>query len=132
MDHIDLVIAKLKNEKDDSERNSLALDLAELRDHRILLALIELIEREDLVNSRGTLVYCLNNFDVSDYFILLVRLIVSGNWEVAHESFDLIDSLNEVSSNQVAEGFKLLKAAVENDALEEWRLNMMEDVLSMF
>ena len=132
MDHIDLAIAKLKNEKDDSERNSLALDLAELRDHRILLALIELIEREDLVNSRGTLVYCLNNFDVSDYFILLVRLIVSGNWEVAHESFELIDSLNEVSSNQVSEGFKLLKAAVKNDALEEWRLNMMEDVLSMF
>jgi CRISPR/Cas system-associated endonuclease Cas1 len=76
-------LARLEQTNDHIERNKLALDLAETRDPRVFDALLRLIQRKDLENRRGTLVYCLENYDCSSVRDLLAHLAETGNLEVA-------------------------------------------------
>jgi len=81
-----------------NERNSLALDLVESGDPRVLAALVELVERPGLANARGTLVHCLNTFNVFGHERLPVTLVTGGSREVAHEANDLIASFDQLST----------------------------------
>ena len=83
---IDEKLQQLELTSNHSERNSLALDLSDTRDPRVFGALVRLIQRPDLVNRRGTLVYCLENFDCSSVADLLERLVKTGNFEVAAQA----------------------------------------------
>ncbi|MCJ2177370.1 hypothetical protein [Novosphingobium album (ex Hu et al. 2023)] len=65
------------------ERNSLALELSDTKEPRLFRHLVELIQRPELVNNRGMLVYCLKNYDCSSIVDLLVELAESGNFEVS-------------------------------------------------
>lgn len=65
------------------ERNSLALELSDTKDPRLFAHLVELVRRPELANNRGTLVYCLENYDCSLIVDLLVELAESGNFEVS-------------------------------------------------
>jgi HEAT repeat protein len=76
-------LERLEHTDDNSERNSLALDLAGTRDPRVFDALLRLIQRKELENRRGTLVYCLENYDCSSVRDLLADLAETGNFEVA-------------------------------------------------
>ncbi|NCP14735.1 MAG: hypothetical protein GW858_11320 [Sphingomonadales bacterium] len=74
-----------------SERNSLALQLSDTKDPRLFRPLIELIQRPELVNNRGTLVYCLENYDCSPIVDLLVELAETGNFEVSAGAETILD-----------------------------------------
>jgi hypothetical protein len=76
-------LQRLEVTDDHVERHSLALELADTRDPRVFDALVRLIQRPALENRRGTLVYCLGNYDCSPVVDLLVKLADSGNAEVA-------------------------------------------------
>ncbi len=73
------------------ERNSLALELSDTRDSRVFQRLVELIRRPELVNKRGTLVYCLENYDCSSIVDLLVELAETGNFEVSAGAETILD-----------------------------------------
>ncbi|WP_066272520.1 hypothetical protein [Blastomonas sp. CCH3-E3] len=73
------------------ERNSLALELSDTRDSRVFQRLVELIRRPELVNNRGTLVYCLENYDCSSIVDLLVELAETGNFEVSAGAETILD-----------------------------------------
>lgn len=122
---------QLRRENNAVERNRLALELAESADPRVLPVLIELIERDDLRNARGTLVYCLQPFDLSGHFELLIRLLITGNWEVSHEAFDRIASLDSVGGETAERGWDALEAAVKDDH-EEWRRQLIADVMCRY
>jgi len=59
------------------------LELADIKEPMLFRHLVELIQRPELVNNRGTLVYCLENYDCSPIVDLLVELVEFGNFEVS-------------------------------------------------
>ncbi|WP_156454279.1 MULTISPECIES: hypothetical protein [unclassified Sphingomonas] len=73
------------------ERYSLALKLSDTKDKRVFQPLVELIQRPELVNNRGTLVYCLQNYDCSTIVDLLVELAEFGNFEVSAGAEIILD-----------------------------------------
>lgn len=73
------------------ERNSLALELSDTKDSRVFQRLVELIRQPELVNNRGTLVYCLENYDCSSIVDLLVELAETGNFEVSAGAEIILD-----------------------------------------
>jgi hypothetical protein len=76
-------IARLEHTADDAERRSLALDLSETGDDRVYELLVRLIQRPDLENRRGTLIYCLEEFDCSSIVSLLASIAETGKFEAA-------------------------------------------------
>jgi hypothetical protein len=76
-------LQRIEETEDHAERHSLALELADTRDTRVFEALVRLIQRPELENRRGTLVYCLGNYDCSPIADLLMSLAKTGNAEVA-------------------------------------------------
>ena len=73
---------RLEATGDHAERHSLALELADTRDPRVFDVLVNLIQKPELANWRGTLVYCLGNYDCSPITDLLKKLADNGNAEV--------------------------------------------------
>jgi len=84
-------LQRLKETDDDFERNALAMDLSDTRDPRVFDALVTLIKRSELENRRGTLVYCLENYDCSSIFDLLRGLAENGNFEVSAHAQIILD-----------------------------------------
>lgn len=132
MDDIESLINKILAEKDPSVIRRMALRLADTGDARTPKVLVELIKRPDLVNYRATLVNCLGGFDYSEYFHILVGLVIDGNWEVANEAFDLINSIEFISGDQVTAAFDDLEQAKEAPDNEGWRRALIKDLLSMY
>jgi hypothetical protein len=131
-DSIDLALARLRAETDSNARNAMALNLAESHDPRVLAVLLELIERPELANQRGTLVYCLHQFDVAGHLVLLTQLVLGGNWEVAHEAFSVIAAIDQVDGAAALASFGMLESAASQAGLDDWRAVLIADLLSMF
>lgn len=92
-------LERLKDTKDSVERNALAITLTETGDPTVQAVLVELIDRPELSEQRATLVNCLGKYDCSNKFLWLVNLVCQGNWEVAHEAFDILADIESVDSN---------------------------------
>jgi hypothetical protein len=88
MNEADLVgkLTQLEETDDHAERHTLALELSEVRDQRVFEALVRLIQRPDLADRRGTLIYCLEGFDCSSVGDLLKAIAEAGNFEAAMQA----------------------------------------------
>ena len=84
-------LQRLETTEDAVERNRLALDLADTRDLRVFQSLVKLIQLPDLENRRGTLVYCLEDYDCSPVTELLLNLVETGNFEVETQAEMILD-----------------------------------------
>ena len=125
-------LRELKATSDPSIRNHLALNLAQTREPEVLEILIELIKRPDLKDSRGTLVHCLGFYDCKPHFNLLVELVTTGNWEVAHEAYTLASAINKISGPQAETAYATLTRYSEKHEIEEWRKDLMMKLLRLF
>lgn len=132
MSSLSELLERLKHTKDNIERNSLAISVTETGDPSVQAVLVELIDRPELSDQRATLVNCLGRFDCSDKFVWLVNLVCQGNWEVAHEAFDILADVEEVNSRDAKSGFDVLSKTLNSDAIEDWRVKLVEDLLAMF
>lgn len=122
----------LENTADPVERNALALRCAEARLAGADKVLARLIQRPDLVDARGTLVHALGYFDCTPYIALLVDLVITGSFEVAHEALEALETLEEVEGDDVdyvSGRVDQLRAA---GGPEDWREPLVEDLLDMF
>lgn len=125
-------LAILESTSDATNRNAFALRLAETRHPDVLPVVLRLIEKPDLSNARATLVHCLSFYNLADHFDLLVDLVASGNWEVAHEAHGLLSSIEELNGDQVAKAFNLVDGLVRRGVQDEWRQELLQDLRSMF
>ena len=110
------------------------MSVAETKDSQVLAVLHDLIKVEQYKNCRGTFVYCLLNFPSELSFDLAIDLIISGNFEVAHTAFEIINNTEvNISGNNVEQGFVKLNNAIESsENIDDWRKELIEDVLDMF
>lgn len=125
-------LERLKETKDTLERNALAIAVAETGDPSVKAVLVELIDRPDLSDQRATLVNCLARFDCSNKFLWLVNLVCQGNWEVAHEAFDILADIESVDSIEAKLGFDVLSKTLDSGAIDDWREKLVTDLLAMF
>jgi hypothetical protein len=132
MSNLNEQLEKLKYTEDTSERNLLAIAVTETGDPSVQRVLVELINRPDLSDQRGTLVNCLGRFDCSNRFFWLVNLVCQGNWEVAHEAFDIVADIQAVDPRESKLGFEVLSKTLESGEIDDWRQNLAADLLAMF
>ena len=119
----------LETLEDPVARNALALKLGEARTPGLAEVLVRLIQRPDLRDQRGTLVHVLGFYDCSARLPLLVDLVVTGGWEVAHEAFEIIDTLDAVDDEDAEQALAQAKAAKPS---EDWRRELLDDLLALF
>ncbi len=125
-------LAVLRTTSDVNERNAAALRLAERKIPEAKDALLGLIMRADLREHRGTLVHSLGHFDCSGQFGLLVDLVVTGNVEVAHEAFEILDLIDEVGGEDVDIALTAADGALADPSLESWRRALLDELVEMF
>lgn len=126
-----LLIA-LAEASDASVRNAIALQVADEKIAGGDEVLSRLIQRPDLVSQRGTLVHALGHYDCSGYVVLLVELVASGNFEVAHEALQALETVEHLEGDDVLRAFERLERVRGHPDLEAWRTNLLDDLTEMF
>ncbi len=117
------------------KKNEIALLLSDYayEDDSVLEVLHDLILDEKYVNKRGTFVHCLRAFAPEKSFILAIDLILTANFEVAHEAFEIINNCTEINGDDAIITYdKLKKYDTKNSLDESWRKELIADVLAMF
>ncbi len=97
---VPILIDLLQTTPDPSIRNAAAVGLRELGDDSALHPLIALIMSPKTEQHRGTLIYALEGFDSSPVLEVLVDLVITGNFEVSHQAFSVIESIETVVSEE--------------------------------
>ena len=116
-------------------KNQVAIYLSdETADKRVLYCLHDLINNPIYKNMRGTFVYCLRNFPPEDSFSLAIALVLTGNFEVAHEAFQILDSVEEnLDEHSVKASYDKVMAHYKNKREDEaWRKSLIEDLIDGF
>jgi hypothetical protein len=114
--------------EDHIARNELALELGDARTPGLPEVLVRLIQRPDLRDHRGTLVHVLGFYDCAEHLPLLAGLVVSGGWEVAHEAFEIVDTLDSADEQDVETALVLTRNALLAAELDDWRRELLEDL----
>lgn len=122
-------LALLETTSDHATRHQLALRLADARVPGTPDVLLRLIAREDLVDRRGTLVYSLGHFDCSNYVPLLVHLVATANFEVAHAAFHILADIEHVTGPDIGAALAEAKSAVSVSP-EDWRRKLLDELIS--
>jgi hypothetical protein len=76
-------LGRFETTSDHAERHALALELSDTGDQRVFSALLRLVQLPQLQNWRGTLVFCLGNFDCSGIADFLEDLVENDDGEVS-------------------------------------------------
>lgn len=125
-------LALLKSPNTDiSTKNQLALTFSENRRIGVLPILIDLINDPKNLNQRGTFVHCLQYFSGSNWFNLAIDLVITGNFEVAHEGFLLLENVESVQGDNIQQAFLQL-SELDKQTMEYWRKALIDDLLEMF
>lgn len=122
----------LENAEDVATRNALALRLSEAKLPGLDAVLVRLIKRPDLANNRGTLVHALRYYDCAPHLALLTDLVATGGFEVAHEAFEAIETIEHVEGSAVRASFEKIERARGQDDLDDWRRRLLEDLFEKF
>ncbi|GGY19100.1 hypothetical protein GJV26_00635 [Massilia dura] len=132
MDSLSELLNKLKTANSSVERNALAVKAAETSDPAVPKILVELIDRPELANERGSLVNCLGSFDCSEKFLWLVKLVCHGNWKVSHEAMRILEKIDYLDAREVKQGYHLILMTADAGMKEVWRIDLISDLLAMF
>jgi hypothetical protein len=77
-------------------------------------------------------VRALGYFDCAPYFTLLVDLVITGNFEVAHEAFEALETIDAVKGDDVDSALARIEHVRAAVGFENWREPLVEDLLEMF
>ena len=122
-------LQRLENTGDAGERNELAMHLAETGDMRVFDALLRLIQRPELENNRGTLVYSLEGYDCSSIVDVLANLVATGNFEVAAHAGIILEqtSIEPDVAQRLIGRLENARSEIEQP---EWRRDLIEDTIA--
>ena len=88
---IDELIQRLETTTDNSHRNTIAIVFRDLRCNKAINSLIKLINKPELKNCRGTLIYALEKLNVADRLDDFIDLLADGNYEVKCNTYTLFE-----------------------------------------
>jgi hypothetical protein len=125
-------LRQLEATSDPEQRQALALRLAQAGTPGLALVLVKLIQRPDLADSRAPLVHALSFVDCSDHVALLVELVASGGFAVAHEALQALETVDEADAEDVEQARAILDRARSVANLEGWRETLLEELAELF
>ena len=111
---------------------SLILQLAKQQDQTAYSLILAMMEDPVFSNVRGTLVCALKNYPPEPLFDPAIHWLITGNFEMAHEAWDILNGITELTGGQVAHAYTLLLAAANNTKTESWRIELLQDALNWF
>lgn len=114
------------------DRYDFILNLADDKDpdiYQIILYLIEIEEKKK--GNYGTLIYALRNYPSEPLFLKAINWLTTGNFEVAHEAFYIVNNINKLSGNDVDYAYSFLESKMSED-IEGWRKELLSEILEMF
>ncbi|MFC0821355.1 hypothetical protein [Moraxella marmotae] len=112
-------------------KNEIAIYFSDKKDERVVPILEKLINNPRYKNHRGTFVYALKNFASNKHFDLLINLLIDANYEVAHEAFDILHSIDCIEGEKSQMAYMQLNYAYQNGG-EVWRKELIKEVLPCF
>ena len=118
-------LARLEATGNAVERNALALHLADERSPGLAQILVRLIQKTDLRDERGTLVYCLCQIGAREHAGLLCDLVIDGNFEVAHTALIGLSDVDFAEGEQITAAAARVRATIRSVGLEEWRRDLL-------
>jgi HEAT repeat protein len=124
------LIDLLENTHHSVIRNAAAVALSDLGDQRAFQPIVAQVQHPKNQGDNGTLVYALRNFDCSTIVPFLVDLVISGDFEVSHEAFLAIETVEKISE----EDFQVSRQKIERALLhcDQEKAALLEDLLDIF
>jgi HEAT repeat protein len=105
-------------------RNSIAITLSDIGNEKAIEPLIDMINHPKTLGARGTLLSALKPFDCSPHLETLVYHLITGNFEVQFQAYELIEEINSGVSDEV-----LLRCILKvKDGINE--IERQHDILS--
>ncbi|KYC38714.1 hypothetical protein WA1_36710 [Scytonema hofmannii PCC 7110] len=126
---VNILIELLQKTNDPVIRNAAAVGLRELGDERALNPIVSLVNDAKTEGYRGTLIYALEGFDCSHLLPFSIEQVITGNFEVSHQAFSLIESIDvEVDSKTLNICTQRVKdALLQNDE----KAGLLEDLIDL-
>jgi len=87
------LIQQLETTNNHMLRNKIALTLSDMACVDAVVPIINLLNNPKTLGYRGTLLYALTPFDYSPFADMLLGLLLTGNYEVRHNSFSLLEDI---------------------------------------
>lgn len=124
-----ILIEILEKTNEPAIRNAAAVGLRELGDERALYPIVSLINDPKTEGNRGTLIYALEGFNCYDLLPFLVKLIIDGNFEVSHQAFSVIESIDiEIDSDTLDICIKKIKEVLLQD---NTKADLLQDLIDL-
>jgi len=126
---VNILIELLQKTSDPVIRNAAAVGLRELGDERALSPIVSLINDPKTEGYRGTLIYALEGFDCGRLLPFLIEQVITGNFEVSHQAFSVIESIDvEIESKTLDFCTQRVKnALLQNDE----KPDLLEDLIDL-
>ncbi|BAZ17186.1 phycocyanin alpha subunit phycocyanobilin lyase, CpcE subunit [Calothrix sp. NIES-4071] len=126
---VPILIKLLQESSDSAIRNAAAVGLREIGDERALYPIVSLINDPKTEGNRGTLIYALEGFECSHLLPFLVELVITGNFEVSHQAFSVIESIDMEIDLETADACiqKLKNALLQDDT----KADLLEDLIDL-
>lgn len=106
----------LQRAKSPRVRNAAAIALADMKGIEATDVLVDMLRRQEIKNSRGTLLYALDQLGADIPVDVLIELILHDSYEARQEAVNLIEKGRAVWSDNVApSATKKLESALSSD-----------------
>ena len=126
---VPILIEMLQKTNEPAIRNAAAVGLRELGDERALDPIVLLINDPITESNRGTLIYALEGFNCRQLLPFLVELVITGNFEVSHQAFSVIESIDvKIDSETLNICIQKVKNALLKDDV---KADLLEDLIDL-
>jgi hypothetical protein len=131
-ENISSLFLLLRSQNNHALRNEAALALLDQNALGLDQEISNILQKELLSNNIGTLIYVLAQLDIGKHFELLSKLVIYGNFEAAHESFQALEKLDDIKGSEIDEVYARLSDALRNKSIELWRKGLIVDLMNCF
>lgn len=114
------------------DKNNLILDLAEIQDVDLYENIMICLNLKDFNKYYSVLIYALTFYPAEPLMEKAINWLMKGSFEIAHSAFDILNNIEEMSGDHVDKAFCQLTQFLEKEHCEDWRKNLIEDVVEMF
>ena len=115
--------------RNDNERLQLITWWSEKKIHYVYVFILHLIDSDYFKGDIKVLVKALKNYPTEPIFNRAIKWIVYGDFEIAHEAFEIINSISNVSIDDADITYKNTLLVYNNDNHEEWRKELLGKLL---
>ncbi|MDO5685894.1 MAG: hypothetical protein Q4G42_00615 [Neisseria sp.] len=114
-----------------NKKIQIILNLAEEKNLEIYPIILEMIDDPMYKNKMGSLIYALRNYPPNPLFAKAIDWIINGNFEVAHEAFEIINNIDQISGKAVFQSYLKIQEAITHSP-DNWRVNILNELIEMF